>query len=316
MHVRDDPRLMRFRDGFWFSREILQREHAELETLRLQLYPNSMGGAVHAVATAWQIVDVVHRVRDLAEGMPGVNKKAGSCTRAFLDATAIAERFRHYVQHLRGEVSKTEVNRFPVWGSLSWVSASDDRTLHTTFLGVMRPGIEFHAGVFDAQGNRWVSRVSLSIGHVHFNVDPIVGETTAFCDHMLSVIDELQPGLPCLGVLEPFSTRFEIVDGDYLEAKRALPRALPREMVEAFEKRATTAGTTPGELLDEEMEVWRAAGTPRGDVPQSVHTACAELPPGTSTLVRMAYHAVAWSLRADADAAQSEAAGPTSDGDH
>lgn len=213
MHAKDDPRVLRFRDGFWFSRTILQREHADLESRRLRLSPEALDDVLGAVAATWQIVDVVRRVRDLASGMPGVTKRPGSRTKAFLDATSITERFRNYVQHLRGELAKPEVSRFPVWGALNWVSASDDRTIHTTFLGVMLPGTEIHAGVFDAQENRFVSRVSLAMDGVHFNVDPIVAETTAYCDYVLGVIDELQPSLPPVGVLHPFSTRFEIIGG-------------------------------------------------------------------------------------------------------
>jgi len=278
---------------------MLNREHAELESLRAKMSPKALADVLHAVATAWQIVDIVHRVRDLAEGMPGVNKGPGSRVRAFLGATEIAERFRHYVQHLRGELSKTEVNRFPVWGSLSWVSASDGKTLHTTFMGVMRPGTEISAGVFDAQEQRYVSRVSLSVQGVHFNVDPIVVETTAFCDHILGVIDEMQPGLPPVGVLEPISTRFELYDPSV--ALRALPRVLPTEMVEAVEQHAAMAKTTPGALVDKAVQAWTAAGSPAAIVPLSVETACAELPEGASTLIRTAYQALAWWLRSNAE---------------
>lgn len=302
MHVKDDPRVMRFRDGFWFSREILQREHAELEALRLRLSPDSLGDAVHAVATAWQIVDVVQRVRDLAEGVPGVNKRPGSRTRSFLDATAIAERFRHYVQHLRGEVSKPEVDRFPVWGSLSWVSASDNRTLHTTFLGVMLPGTEFHAGVYDAQEDRWVSRVSLSVDRVHFNVDPIVAETIAFCEDMLAVISEFQPGLPPVGVLRPLSTRFVCpneAEGD--AAAKAIPAAFPKYLVDEVNRRAAQVGRPPSDLVDEAMHAWKAAGGPNQEVPESVESGCSGLSEGASLLVRNVYRALAWWVAQEVD---------------
>jgi hypothetical protein len=45
---------------------------------------------------------------------------------------------------------------------------------------------------------RWVSRVSLSICGVLFNVDPIVEATLTFCDHALAAIAPMQPGLPPL----------------------------------------------------------------------------------------------------------------------
>lgn len=313
MHAKDDPRLMRFRDGFWFSRRILLREHAELESLRLKLSPSSVDEAVHAVATAWQIVDVVHRVRDLAEGVPGVNKRSGSRTRSFLDATAIAEKFRNYVQHLREEVSDPEVARFPVWGALSWV-APDGQTLHTTFLGVMRPGTEFHAGVYDAKECRWVSRVSLSVDRIHFNVDPIVAETTAFCDHILSVIDEVQPGLPPVGVLEPISWRWVLLptDADADAAARAIPRVFPKPLIDEVNRRAEEGRKSHSDLVFEAQRAWAAAGHPDVEVPDSVHAVCSDLSEGAKLLVCGVYRALAWWLR---QPAQPEAAQPQPPGD-
>jgi hypothetical protein len=298
MHAKDDPRMMRFRDGFWFSKQVLQRESEKLDAIRITLSPDALTHVVQAVATAWQIVDVVQRVRDLAEGVPGVNKRPGSRTDAFLNATAIAEHFRHYVQHLRGEVSKPEVDRFPVWGALSWVSAADERTLHTTFLGVMQPGTEFHAGVYDALQDRWVSRVSLSVDRVHFNVDPIVAETTAFCDHILAAIAEIQPGLPPVGILHPFSTRFVVPsDGDRDAAARAIPGVFPKPLVDEVNRRATEAERAPSDLVSEAMRAWAAAGRPREDVPESVNTTCSDLSDGAALLVRDVFRAVAWWLR-------------------
>lgn len=124
MHAKDDPRLIRFRDGFWFSRALLRREVDELERIRAKLRPDARDDLLHTVATVWQIVDAVRRVRDLAQATPGVSQR-DAAVRTFLGATTIAEQFRHYVQHLRGELAKPEVDRFPVWGSISWVSAQD-----------------------------------------------------------------------------------------------------------------------------------------------------------------------------------------------
>ncbi len=211
MHANKDPRILRFRDGFWFSRAILHREREELEALRSKLSPDSLGDVLHAFATVWQIVDAVHRVRELAEGMPGLNK-GDAWVRRFLDNTAIAEEFRHYVQHLRGELSKPDVGRFPVWGSLSWVSASDPLRLFTAVTGVVSPGMQISSGVFDSHENRYVSRVALSVKGPVFNVDPIVEETTAFCDRIMSVIEQMQPGLPPLDRAAWFSSWFILSD--------------------------------------------------------------------------------------------------------
>jgi len=114
MRAKDDPRVVRFRDGFWFSRALLRREAAELENLRAKLRPDARDGLLHAVATVWQIVDSVHRVRELAQATPGMNQR-DPAVRTFLAATTVAEEFRHYVQHLQRGLANPD-HRFPVWG--------------------------------------------------------------------------------------------------------------------------------------------------------------------------------------------------------
>lgn len=142
----------------WFSRELLRREHAELEALRLKLHPKSRDDVLHAFATVWQMVDGVYRVRELAQSVPGLNRRDVQ-VRLFLEATAIADQFRHYVQHLRGEFTKKDPNRFPVWGSLGWVDASDESASHVAVTGSVPAGTELASAVFDRAENRWVSRV-------------------------------------------------------------------------------------------------------------------------------------------------------------
>lgn len=203
MHAKDDPRVVRFRDGFWFSRALLLREAAELENLRAKLRPEARDDLLHAVATVWQIVDSVHRVRELAQATPGMNQR-DPIVRGFLAATAVAEEFRHYVQHLQRELANPE-HRFPVWGSVSWVSAADESTTFTAVTGAVPAGTEINGAVYDRLERRWVSRVSLSIRGMTFNVDLVVDATVSLCDHALATISALQPSLPPLDNLLSFA---------------------------------------------------------------------------------------------------------------
>jgi hypothetical protein len=163
----------------------------------------------------------------------------------------------------------------------------------------MLPGTEIHGGVYDAHEDRWVSRVSLSVKQVHFNVDPIVAETTAFCDHILMVIDDKQPALPPVGVLHPFSARFVAPnESDLAIAGDAMPRALPQTMVEEIERLASNGGKTLGALVTEIVRAWDAARPPAENVPESVEAGCSTLPEGARMIVRKVYRAVAWWLAA------------------
>jgi hypothetical protein len=204
VHAKDDPRLVRFRDGFWFSRALLRRETAELETLRTRLRPEAREDLLHVVATVWQIVDAVHRVRELAQATPGMNQ-GDAAVRGFLASTPVAETFRHYVQHLRGELGKRDVDRFPVWGSVSWVTSTDDTMTFTAVTGSVPAGSEISGAVYDRLERRWLSRVSLSVRGIVFNVDPVVDATVSLCDHALATIAALQPDLPPLDNLLSFS---------------------------------------------------------------------------------------------------------------
>jgi len=203
MHAKNDPRLIRFRDGFWFSRALLLREAAEVETLRASLHPERRDELLHAIATVWQIVDSVHRVRELAQATPGMSQ-GDAAVRRFLADTAVAEDFRHYVQHLRGELGKRDVDRFPVWGSVTWVSANDEAMTFTAVTGTIPAGTEIGGAVYDRLERRWVSRVSLSIRGIVFNVDPVVEATVSLCDHALAIIAALQPDLPPIDNILPF----------------------------------------------------------------------------------------------------------------
>jgi hypothetical protein len=202
-HAKDDPRLVRFRDGFWFSGALLRREAAELEALRARLRPDGRDDLLHAVATVWQIVDTVHRVRELAQATPGMSQRE-PFVRAFLVATTVAESSRHYVQHLRQELAEPNHN-FPVWGSLSWVSIADPAMTFTAVTGAVPAGTEIGGAVYDRLEQRWVSRVSLSIRGAVFNVDPIVEATMAMCEFALARIAAMQPDVPPLDNFLSFS---------------------------------------------------------------------------------------------------------------
>lgn len=213
MHAKDDPRVVRFRDGFWFSRAILRREHDALEALRLKLVPNALHDVLHALAMVWEIVDAVHRVRELAENMPGLNTNE-PFVRRFLNATKAAETFRDYVQHLRNELAKKDVDPFPVWGSLTWVDPGNSSKVFAAFIGELRPGSDVRVGVFDAHEGRFVSRVALSVKGMFFNVDPMVEETTQFCDRALDFSAQLQPDLPSPDRTSWVAAQFVLVDED------------------------------------------------------------------------------------------------------
>jgi hypothetical protein len=156
-----------------------------LDQIKGELYPacitiKSSQASVHnAFWRAWSFVDTVHRIREVAQNVPGLSSKNHEL-RIFLSSTSIAEDFRHYIQHLRQELSKVPGNALPVWGSLSWVDPNDPMLCHTALAGAQLPNMRYAGCVYDRVEGKWVSAVGLSVGDLSFNFDPIYDSCSRF----------------------------------------------------------------------------------------------------------------------------------------
>jgi len=162
---------------------------------------------------AWSFVDTVHRIREVTQGVPGLSAKSAE-VRRFLVATDVAEVFRHYMQHLRRELTKVPANRFPVWGSLSWVDPNDPLLTHTALAGAQVGETQYVGLVFDTVEKRWVSKVALSVEGRSFNFDPVAAECSAFRDFIVPwLMEKYAPGINRRDDLPLFSTRIQFVGG-------------------------------------------------------------------------------------------------------
>ncbi len=208
MHVSTDLRLVKCLDGLYYSFELLGHSHAGLHddcvgisTDRTKLIP--------ALSKCWMFVDLVHRIREIAQAVPGLSGKNHEL-RSFLDATNIAESFRHYIQHLRGELSKTNIDPFPVWGTLSWVDAEDPTKSYTIINGASLPNTQYVSCVFDTHERKWVSTVTLAVANLSFNFDPIYADCCRFRDFIIPwVIDTYSPGITMVDDAKIFTFSFK-----------------------------------------------------------------------------------------------------------
>ncbi len=148
MHAATDTRLVRCLDAFGLSFAILQHIHADLHTVCASV-KSRKESLPPAFWRCWSFVDVVHRIREVAQAVPGLSMKTPEL-RLFLGATAIAEEFRHYIQHLRTELSKSPGNTFPVWGSLSWVDLVDPQLTHTVLAGAQVGETHYAGCIYDS----------------------------------------------------------------------------------------------------------------------------------------------------------------------
>jgi hypothetical protein len=133
MHATTDTRIVRCLDALSFSFSMLEDVHAELypSCVRLRSDRNALP---QAYWRAWSFVDLVHRIREVAQSVPGLSAKNKEL-REFLSATEFAEKLRHYIQHLRSELSKTPGNSFPAWGNLAWVDPEDPLLAYSAMSG-------------------------------------------------------------------------------------------------------------------------------------------------------------------------------------
>jgi hypothetical protein len=181
-------RKIRCFDGLHYSFELLRNFYSGIyENCKRIIEDNSR--IIAALASCWGFIDALYRIREIALSTPSINSKHLEM-RVFIESTELAEKYRHYIQHLRGELSNKPPNPYPVWGSLSWVDESDSDKAYTALLGAQIPGTTYTGCVFDIQNKKWVSKVCLGVGQHSFNFDPIYDSSLRFKKYIIPKIIE------------------------------------------------------------------------------------------------------------------------------
>lgn len=178
MITKLEVRNIRCLDGLHYSFGVLGHFHNLLYTTCCEILKDT-SNVMPALACCWGFVDALYRIREIAQSLPRLSEKNPEM-RAFLSATKLVERYRHYIQHLRNELSKDPPNAFPVWGSLSWVDKFNDERYYTAILGTQIEGTTNPGCVYDTVNKMWVSKVCLSTDRHSFNFDPIYEATLRF----------------------------------------------------------------------------------------------------------------------------------------
>lgn len=183
-----DLRKIRCLDGLHYSFQLLRYHHSNLWETCCKI-PSDNSQVVPVLAACWGFIDALHRIREIAQSIPDLSAKHAEM-RAFLSASSLAEDYRHYIQHLRGELAKDPPNSFPVWGSLSWVDETSKQRAHIAILGAKIEGIQYTGCVYDTVEKQWVSKVCLGIGGKSFNFDSIFLSALRFENFVLPFLTQ------------------------------------------------------------------------------------------------------------------------------
>lgn len=209
MHASTDIRILKCLDGLHYSFELLEFNHSNLYEICCAINKDQ-SNLIPALSQCWSIIDLAHRIREISQSIPGLSQSNRDLMK-FLRRTKVAEDYRHYIQHLRRELSKTSPNPYPVWGSLSWIDPQDNTNSFTAVIGAQIPGTSYAGCWYDTKEKKWVSKVTLAVGNLSFNFDQVYEAINEFRDFILPWILKLyQPGVKLRKDIPIFSVRFKI----------------------------------------------------------------------------------------------------------
>ena len=186
-----DIRKLRCLDGLHYSFELIDYYYSSLYGTCCEI-PDNKSTVTKALSACWGFIDVLHRIREIAQSVPSLSVKHQEM-RAFLSSTSLAENYRHYIQHLRNEITNDPPNTFPVWGALSWVDKDNSKRSNIAIFGSQIEDTHYSVCVYDTANKKWVSKVCLGVGNRSFNFDPIYQACIRFKEFILPYLIEGVP---------------------------------------------------------------------------------------------------------------------------
>lgn len=183
-----DRRTVLYLDGIRYSMHMfdIASERFAATVQRLTDKQHEAGALARSIAEAfadaWLLVDVVHRLRELVQQLPGLKQKQPA-VQLFLRRTAPIENLRHFVQHLRTGIHTHVQTGQPLWGTLSWTRnnpITGDPENITIAPGTFFDGAIVPMCTFDTLEFRFVQRVKLQVGTLAVDLAVIDDQVTEF----------------------------------------------------------------------------------------------------------------------------------------
>lgn len=160
---------------------------------KLELAEPYESEVVSSLLDAWSIVDMCNRIRDLVQSTPSLSPKHPSI-QVFIRATTKVDELRNYVQHLQSEIPQIPSQSYPLWGSISWVSASNSRKCFTIVAGSLLTGVNAPGCSWDTVDKRFSSHLELFAHTLNVDLILIAEKLRALKAHLKTWV-EAQPFL-------------------------------------------------------------------------------------------------------------------------
>ena len=176
--------------GFYFdalriSFAIARRTHNRLWHTLAEIEPqfSATGTYDELIASAfsdvWTMVDVLHRVREIAQQFTVLPKRSAE-KELFVRGTGDVEQLRHHVQHLRTEIPKLPDISHPLFGSVAWVSAKEPQKCFSIWSGSLLQGIQTYSCTYDRFARCYVQKLLLCSAGFSFDLEDAVRKLFAF----------------------------------------------------------------------------------------------------------------------------------------
>ena len=136
-----------------------------------------------AIADAWTLIDVTHRLRELLSQAPRL-KKSSPELQVFLRCTEAVEGLRHFYQHFRTGIDQFAVAGAPLWGSLSWVhtdSISGENSCYVAMPGTFFQGVAVPSCTIDTLQNKYIERIAFFAGSAKIDLAELSDRVLQLC---------------------------------------------------------------------------------------------------------------------------------------
>ena len=158
--------------------------------------------ALSALANAWQVIDMTHRIRGLAYQVKGFKQKSPAFQLLIRGTSKVVE-FRNQLQHLNSYIPSVDGPTNPPMGSIAWVNA-DPCASHAMTFGRGKKGVSFATLPYSGDTLTFPMQFQFALGGRSINLV----ETNRDCRHFEEFLTNW---LSSSGMLEGFSQKIATI---------------------------------------------------------------------------------------------------------